>query len=55
MRKIASQRKTLQIYKINFIYLGGGLKEIVLEKGPSLWQHTYFNSNHPIKNKNKIL
>lgn len=38
-----------------FYLFGGGLKEIVLEKDPSLWQLTYINPNNPIKNKNKIL
>lgn len=48
-------KKNLTILQNTFYLFGGGLKEIVLEKRPSLWQLIYFNPNHPIKNKNKIL
>lgn len=40
MRKIASQKKNFTNLGNTFYLFGGGLKEIILEKGPSLWQLT---------------
>lgn len=54
-KKNCFTKKNFTNLRNTFYLFGGGLTEIVLEKSPSLWQLTYFNSNHPIKNKNKIL